>query len=123
MFKTVGVAAEAITANKIVRFVSGENTVELADDATLPYLGVSRYDVAAGDNVEVWGDFESGVPITANASIKNGVPLMATTGGVAAAATALTGAATRYLIGVSTGAISSTQVSASIQRGVSFVNS
>lgn len=121
--KTVGLAAEAIPAERIVRFVSGQATIEAADDATLPYLGVTVYAVAIGDPVTVYEEGETGVPITADASYADGIPLMATTDGVATTAAALTGASTRYLIGVSGGARSATRVDCNIQRSVSFRNS
>jgi hypothetical protein len=122
-FKTVGLAAGNIPAERIVRFVSGDVTVEAAADASAPYLGVTVYAVSTGDPVFVYDDGQIGVPITADASYADGVPLMATTGGVATTAAGLTGAATRYLIGVARRALSATRVDCNIQRAVSFRNS
>jgi hypothetical protein len=122
-FKTVGLAAETIPAERIVRFVSGDTTVELADDATAAYCGVSVYAVSTGDPVFVYDDGQIGVPITADASYADGVPLMATTNGVATTAAALTGSGTRYLIGNARRALSATRVDCNVQRAVSFKNS
>lgn len=122
-FKTVGLAAEAIPAERIVRFVSGEVTIEAADSAAAPYCGVTVYAVAAGDPVFVYDDTEIGVPITADAAYTDGTPLMATTGGVATTAAAATGSATFYLIGTARRALSATRVDCNVQRSTSFKNS